>query len=100
LCPVQKGLPSGPGDGFSLVPVAHTTNQSSYAWCGGKTNKHLPVTQTWNQSCRSVYNDVNSIIDGVYGDGLPFLMPSSPYPTKNACHSNYKAKVTINRRSQ
>lgn len=98
LCPIKKGLPAGPGDGFSLVPVAHPTNNSSYGWCGGKTDKNLPVTQSWNQSCRSVYNDVNSIADGVYGDGLPFLTLSSPFPTVNACHSKYQAKVTINRR--
>lgn len=94
LCPIKKGLPAGPGDGFSLVPVAHPNGNSSFGWCGGKTNKHLPASQTWNQSCRSTYHDVYSIVDGVYGDGLPFLTLSSPIPTVDACHTKLFAKVS------
>jgi hypothetical protein len=37
---------------------------------------------------------LHHIFDGVYGDGLPFLGLASPFPTVDACHSHFSAKVS------
>jgi hypothetical protein len=89
----KEGLPAGPGDGFSLVPVAHPPKSGTAGSC---QNKFLPATQIRTRECQTTMPDMTSIVDGVYGDGLAFLTLASPIPTVNACHSKYSARVGIN----
>lgn len=56
----DEGVPfsTANGNSRSLVPVAHPTNNQTYGWCGGNTNKFLPATQTWTRECLSTMPDL------------------------------------------
>jgi hypothetical protein len=92
LCP-NPGVPAGPGDGFSLVPLAHPPKSGFAGFC---QNKFLPATQISTRECQMKMPDLQSIRDGVYGDGLPYLSLATPFPTPGGCHSKYTARVGIN----